>query len=176
MSLSTLPLLPLEAVASHLDFSSLVSLANTNTAFAHLQPTEQFLTGQDFSLSGPRDGDFCPETYFEVEVVSRGLVAIKMDWEWRDQGYGNQKGQLWLQLVRDGQVLEDNRNNYFALAPHKENRECERREVMVELHPVVMRAQKGDLIRVVRNVGGGGGHRLTVKNFKMTLLHKRPRQ
>ena len=31
MSLSTLPLLPLEAVASHLDFSSLVSLANTNT-------------------------------------------------------------------------------------------------------------------------------------------------
>ena len=85
MSLSTLPLLPLEAVASHLDFSSLVSLANTNTAFAHLQPTEQFLTGQDFSLSGPRDGDFCPETYFEVEVVSRGLVAIKMDWEWRDQ-------------------------------------------------------------------------------------------
>ena len=85
MSLSSLPLLPLEAVASHLDFSSLVSLANTNTAFAHLQPTEQFLTGQDFSLSGPRDGDFCPETYFEVEVVSRGLVAIKMDWEWRDQ-------------------------------------------------------------------------------------------
>ena len=120
MSLSTLPLLPLEAVASHLDFSSLVSLANTNTAFAHLQPTEQFLTGQDFSLSGPRDGDFCPETYFEVEVVSRGLVAIKLDWEWRDQvniffkilsfplnsqGYGNQKGQLWLQLVRDGQVM-----------------------------------------------------------------------
>ena len=120
MSLSTLPLLPLEAVASHLDFSSLVSLANTNTAFAHLQPTEQFLTGQDFSLSGPRDGDFCPETYFEVEVVSRGLVAIKMDWEWRDQvniffkilsfplnsqGYGNQKGQLWLQLVREGQVM-----------------------------------------------------------------------
>ena len=120
MSLSSLPLLPLEAVASHLDFSSLVSLANTNTAFAHLQPTEQFLTGQDFSLSGPRDGDFCPETYFEVEVVSRGLVAIKMDWEWRDQvniffkilsfplnsqGYGNQKGQLWLQLVREGQVM-----------------------------------------------------------------------
>ena len=120
MSLSSLPLLPLEAVASHLDFSSLVSLANTNTAFAYLQPTEQFLTGQDFSLSGPRDGDFCPETYFEVEVVSRGLVAIKMDWEWRDQvniffkilscplnsqGYGNQKGQLWLQLVRDGQVM-----------------------------------------------------------------------
>ena len=30
------------------------------------------------------------------------------------------------------QVLEDNRNNYFALAPHKENRECERREVIVE--------------------------------------------
>ena len=100
MSLSTLPLLPLEAVASHLDFSSLVSLANTNTAFAHLQPTEQFLTGQDFSLSGPRDGDFCPETYFEVEVVSRGLVAIKMDWEWRDQVNTLKTSSFPLQSIR----------------------------------------------------------------------------
>ena len=30
------------------------------------------------------------------------------------------------------------------------------------------------LFRVARNVGGGGGHKLTVKNFKMTLLHKSP--
>ena len=30
------------------------------------------------------------------------------------------------------------------------------------------------LLRVARNVGGGGGHKLTVKNFKMTLLHKSP--
>ena len=52
---------------------------------AHLQPKEQEVEGQDFSLSGPYDGDFCPDTYFDVEVLTRGLVAVKMVWEWRDQ-------------------------------------------------------------------------------------------
>merc|ERR1719458_2433079 len=87
----------------------------------HPDAKEQHVVGQDFSVSGPNDGHFCPETYFDVEVLTRGLVAVKMVWEWRDQGYGNQKGQLWLQLVREGQVLEDNREEYFALAPHGHN-------------------------------------------------------
>ena len=43
------------------------------------------MVGQDFSVSGPNDGHFCPETYFDVEVLTRGLVAVKMVWEWRDQ-------------------------------------------------------------------------------------------
>ena len=62
-----------------------VSLASTNTSLAHLQPKEQHVVGQDFSVSGPNDGHFCPETYFDVEVLTRGLVAVKMVWEWRDQ-------------------------------------------------------------------------------------------
>ena len=62
-----------------------VSLASTNSRFAHLQPKEQNVVGRDFSVSGPNDGDFCPETYFDVEILTRGLVAIKMVWEWRDQ-------------------------------------------------------------------------------------------
>ena len=85
MSLTSLPLLPLEAIASNLDFSSLVNLSKTNSSLAHLQPKEQHIVGQDFSLSGPSDGDFCPDTYFDVEVLTRGLVAVKMVWEWRDQ-------------------------------------------------------------------------------------------
>ena len=31
----------------------------------------------------------------------------------------------------------------------------------------------GDTLRVMRNTGGGGGHSLTVKDFRMTILHKR---
>ena len=48
------------------------------------------------------------------------------------------KSDTWTNPKKDNshegliQVLEDNRNEYFALAPHKENRECERREVIVE--------------------------------------------
>ena len=31
----------------------------------------------------------------------------------------------------------------------------------------------GDTLRVARNTGGGGGHALYVKDFQMTILHKR---
>ena len=103
MSLASLPLLPLEAIASNLDFSSLVSLANTNSSFAHLQPKEQHVVGQDFSANGPNDGHFCPETYFDVEVLTRGLVAIKMVWEWKDQA--KRVGFVLLSFILLGQNI-----------------------------------------------------------------------
>ena len=52
MSLTTLPILPLEAIISYLDFSSIVSLANSHPSFAHLQPKEQIVIGEDFCISG----------------------------------------------------------------------------------------------------------------------------
>ena len=171
MSLTTLPCLVLDEIASKLDFTSLVNLATSSTDLAHLQPKEQQVSGEDFSFHQEySDGHFCPKTYFDVEVVTRGLAGVKMAWEWKDQGWGNQKGQVWLQLVRNNKVVEDNPEEYFALAPHT----MQRREVLVDLHPVVTRAKRGDLIRVMRNTGGGGGHQLTVKDFKMILLHKSP--
>ena len=39
-------------------------------------------------------------------------------------------------------------------------------------HPVVTRAKRGDILRVMRNIGGGGGHSLTVQDFTMTIAHK----
>ena len=52
MSLATLPFLPLEAIISYLDFSSIGSLANSHPSFAHLQPKEQIIIGKDFHISG----------------------------------------------------------------------------------------------------------------------------
>ena len=57
------------------------------------------------------------------------------------------------------------------MAPHGE---LELRTVTVESEDVVEKARSGDILRVMRNVGGGGGHRLIVKDFKMTIVHKRP--
>ena len=140
MSLTTLPCLVLDEIASKLDFTSLVNLATSSTDLAHLQPKEQQVSGEDFSIHQDfSDGHFCPKTYFDVEVVTRGLVGVKMAWEWKDQGWGNQKGQVWLQLVRNNKVLEDNREEYFALAPHI----MQRGEVLIDLHPIVTRAKRG---------------------------------
>jgi len=168
--LTSLPRLPLEHIASHLQFEDLVQLASSSQALAHLQPRVQEVTEKEFSIHGPYYGDFVPEPYVDVAVITQGLESVWMEFDWKDQGYGNQKGQIWLQLVRDGRVIADSREQYFALAPHND---LERREVEVVEHPVVTLAGKGDVIRVMRNVGGGGGHRLTVKNFKMRIIHKR---
>ena len=48
----------------------------------------------------------------------------------------------------------------------------DKQEVFVEQHPVISRARRGDLIRVIRYVRDK--HGLVVKDFKMTLLHKSP--
>ena len=39
-------------------------------------------------------------------------------------------------------------------------------------HPVVTKAKKGDVLRVMRNVGGGGGRVLNVRDFTMRVAHK----
>ena len=97
MSLTTLPILPLEAITSYLDFSSIVSLANSHPSFAHLQPKEQIVIGEDFCISGvgrgarrgciimpmPHCPNLGPKPYFDVKVETKGLQSIKMVWEWK---------------------------------------------------------------------------------------------
>ena len=84
MSLTSLPLLPLEKIVSYLDFSSLVSLAASTSSLAHLQPKKQLVKGEDFSMAGRIywKRNHTPEHYFDVEVKTRGLLGIKMTWEW----------------------------------------------------------------------------------------------
>ena len=42
----------------------------------------------------------------------------------------------------------------------------------MEEHPVITEARRGDLIRVLRYVEGS--HNLEVRDFQMTLFHKKP--
>ena len=81
MSLTTLPILPLEIVVSYLDFSSLVSLANSTASLAYLQPKEQHVIGEDFSIRGRA----AVNPYLDVKVETRGLLGIKLVWEWKGQ-------------------------------------------------------------------------------------------
>ena len=107
MSLTTLPILPMEVIISYLDFSSIVSLANSHPSLAHLQPKEQIVIGEDFCISGkcmhmPHRHACLPEfqdlhtmiikqiqrqrqPYFDVKVETKGLLSIKMVWEWKGQ-------------------------------------------------------------------------------------------
>ena len=118
--------------------------------------------------------------------MNQGAYSIKMNFKWKDLGWGNQRGQIWIQLMRNGKVLADTREDYFALAPHMNrggNRgrqsfiqfkfALEDREVVIRGHPVVDLLERGDRLRFMRNVGGGGGDSLTVRHFKVQVELKK---
>jgi len=85
------------------------------------------------------------------------------------QGWGNRKGEVWVQLLRKRQVLADSREKFYKLAPH----ELEERTFEIKKHPVVDLLRRGDTLRFMYNAGGGGGHRLEVKNFRVRLNLKK---
>ena len=72
-------------------------------------------------------------------------------------------------MIRDEEVLADSRVQFYELAPD----EYMEREVMIKEHPVVDLLKRGDKLRFMRSVGGGGGHSLTVRNFKVMVELKR---
>ena len=109
MNLSQLPDVPLRIIVSFLPIDDRIRFTQLHPAWHHLQPTVQRVAGPDFDERGPSGGHFVPETYFDVKVESAGVVAVKMEWRWKDQGYGNRKGQVWLKLVRDEQEIADAR-------------------------------------------------------------------
>ena len=106
-NLHTLPALPLEEIASSLGFEDRVNLAAAHPNLGFLAPREQMVQGEDFHESGPFpwegpwDGDFCPETYMDVPVLTQGLLSVKMSFRWKDQGCNSiDIWNLWLELGR----------------------------------------------------------------------------
>ena len=59
----------------------------------------------------------------------------------------------------------------FKVAPHVNT--CVKSDLTSD-HPILNRAIKGDFFRFMKNVGGGGGHSLTIKNFltSVSIVYK----
>lgn len=55
----------------------------------------------------------------------------------------------------------------FGMAEHKKTRVS---RTLGPNHVFIRTAEKGDFIRFMKNVGGGGGHSLYVTNFKVVTL------
>ena len=98
-------------------------------------------------------------------MVHQRVGSITLTFRWKDQGFGNRKGMLWIDLVREGQLIATSKDDFPTLAPHLE----ETQEIVIRNHPVVDLIRKGDTINFMRNVGGGGGHSLSVQEFNAKL-------
>ena len=88
--------------------ADLVSLCDSHPNFEFLKlylPEYLELRGENFKKWGPSDGHFCPEPYFLSPVMNQRVRSVIMSFRWRDQGYGNRKGMLWIELLRDSEVI-----------------------------------------------------------------------
>ena len=74
---TSLPLLPLEEIASYLDFSSLVRLAASNSS------TEQIVKGENFSVPG--------RSYRDI-ALGKEPIPLSLTWMLRSSGYQNGLG------------------------------------------------------------------------------------
>lgn len=108
----------------------------------------------------------CHDSY----EVQSGLLGISLEFQWKDQGWGNQKGRLDLRLERGAgtasfEVVADHPIS-STLVPHEWG------TVATTISAdalVVSKARKGDRLVLRFMVGGGGGHELHVRSFRASF-------
>ncbi|XP_078349071.1 uncharacterized protein LOC144634014 [Oculina patagonica] len=159
-------------IVSFLDPEDIVRLGRTCRHMHALMPQVKLTTetwnGPDFHIFGPRGGHWKPELYFDGPKLSSMVKELQLSVAWQDQGWGNRKGEIYMMLMRPVQNGEPEEiakyPRLFGIAEHYEK---EAHTVIAADHPVVAKAKARDFYRFMRNAGGGGGHQLKAKNFRV---------
>lgn len=161
-----LPELVLQRIADFLAPEDIARLAQTCKRLHATLPHFMVIYGKDFHIRGPDGGHWAPEPYFDGPTLTARVRRLTMSVVWKDQGWGNQKGEIFLSLMRGrpSEVIVEKRKP-LGIAPHKQ----EKATAELRDHTIVTLAQPGDYYRFTRNAGGGGGHQLSVKNFKVVV-------
>ena len=189
-SLANMPELVLMRVADYLCPEDTARLARTCRRFHSILPAFLVMKGRDFDAVGPSYRESVkngvpPELYFDGPPLTSTVKKLNMSVVWKDQGWGNLKGELFIRLMRPSkQTLKGNspqgkkgdpemvaeKRKVFGIAKHVE----EESKVEIRNDSILNLTEPGDFYRFMRNVGGGGNHKLFVKKFKAvaTLTQK----
>lgn len=159
--LYNLPEIVILNISRFLSPEDVIRWSRTCSYFHGLLPRFTAMVGKPFHVIGPRifEGDG-KEVYFTGSPLKCRIRRLNMFIKWVDQGWGNEKGNVWVSLMRDGEPISVN-GQPFGICKHH------MKEQHVELlnHPVVAKAEPGDYYQFTRLIGAGGGHELTVKKF-----------
>ncbi|KAJ7362036.1 hypothetical protein OS493_013124 [Desmophyllum pertusum] len=176
--------LVLRHIISFLDPEDIVRLGRTSRRMYSLTPrvilTTEVWKGEDFHVSA---AIVCPsELYFDGPVLCSSVKKLTMSVIWKDQGWGNKKGEIFMKLMRpDARCLPSPKSTLALSPPEREPIEIaehrqlfgiaehyrKRAQTVISDHPVVSKARSGDFYRFMRYVGCGGGHQLDVKDFRV---------
>ena len=182
-SLSNMPELVLMRVADYLCPEDTARLASTCRRFHSILPTFLVMKGKDFHALGPSyqqsvKNGAPPELYFDGPPLVSTVKKLNMSLVWMDQGWGNLKGELFVRLMRPSRpqspkesapqdkkgdpVIVAEKRKVFGIAKHDE----EESKIEISGDSILNLAEPGDFYRFMRNVGGGGNHKLFVRKFK----------
>ena len=110
-----------------------------------------------------RKGQESTQKWFDAPKFDAYVKKMIISFKWKDQGSGNRKGKIWLQIIRGVEKILETSKGIFGTAPHSyENVNL----TLTGNDSVVSEFRPGDHFRFMRNIGAGGGHSLHVRNFK----------
>ena len=155
--LQRLPRNALLNIAKFLYIEDIICLSNTCRRLKRLLPL-WLIRGPDIEDHGPKTWEsWIPEIYFETPFLSSPVFMITLSMYWKDQGWGVQKGQVWIQLVRPRQTNQKakivcEKKDIFGVVPHREEFII---KVLTQNDQLIKCAKPGDCFRIMKNVGGG---------------------
>lgn len=175
-----LPDLVILEVAKHLTSNDGRNLKMTCQRFKNILPTypkPEVIHVADLNEHQEwQDSHFSPKEYFRCHNLNHHVEKIDVSLKWKDQGWGNRKGQVWLKLHRpvpstqeEDELIFQMEPETFGIAPHSL---AESVNTLTETDDIVKLAKPGDYYQIMKNIGGGGNHILIVEDFKMTIHYK----
>lgn len=110
------------------------------------------------------------QPYWEY-LLTDEIIGFEVSVKWKDQGWGNRKGQFALQIEKGDGSENDTRINLFGTAEH--NYTDARKKMTVETDgEFFSQLEVGDKLLFKYRVGGGGGHQLTFENFRFEVIDR----
>ena len=90
--------------------------------------------------------------------------------------HANFKLLLWLTIIvliitedEECELIFEQDSQKFGIAPHSFETT---NHTLTQSEEIVKLAKAGDYYQIMKNVGGGGGHRLKIEDFKITIHYK----
>ena len=122
---------------------------------------EHLIERENFDIVAEKD--YTVEKWFYGPRFNGYIIKVTISFIWKDQGYGNRVGKIWLQIVRDKEMILQTRRDLCGIAPHdwdKVNIYLTRGDA------IVSNFRPSEHFRFIQNVGGVGGHCLHVRGFR----------
>ena len=122
----------------------------------------KLITQGNFDVAVQR-GQESTQKWFDAPKFDGYVKKMSISFKWKDQGSGYRKGKIWLQIIRGMEKILETSKSLFGTAPHSYENVNQN---LTRNDSVVSEFRPGDHFRFMRNIGGGGGHSLHVRNFK----------